>query len=341
MSHFYVEMQRKFLSIIENLPESLRNQLRNDTIMRDSISSIDVARSTKSSRNSVARGFSGASLEADAPSHAHPRARTSSSLVESSLSQKSLKSRTRMTEARYDDSSSSQIDQLIASILEGDVQGIRAVVRSRGDSLTADFWSGVAESVLPLHRAIAGLHFHGSDQLLISTLETLLQLGAPINSQDHAGNTVLHKSLLVCTSSSVGAVVECLLKRRASPSLTNTSGETPLHVECRKLRTASVDVISALLAANADVNMHVLSDGGASISALYIVLQKGSMYSSKLRKSHEERAESMSQSDVSILSKKHSTAPFGQDKAENSGSRVWVKAACLLVKGGNGPDCSG
>jgi hypothetical protein len=89
--------------------------------------------------------------------------------------------------------SSTPIDQLIAAILDGDVQGIRSVVRSRGDSLRSEFWGEIAHTVLPLHRAISGLHFHGNHKTLVQTLETLVQLGADVSAQDHTGNSVLHK----------------------------------------------------------------------------------------------------------------------------------------------------
>ena len=89
--------------------------------------------------------------------------------------------------------SSTPIDQLIAAILDGDVQGIRSVVRSRGDSLHSEFWAEIAHTVLPLHRAISGLHFHGNHKTLVQTLETLVQLGADVSAHDHTGNSLLHK----------------------------------------------------------------------------------------------------------------------------------------------------
>lgn len=128
----------------------------------------------------------------------------------------------------------SPTDQLIAAILDGDVQGIRAVVRSKGDDLRSEFWHDLAKSVLPLHRAISGLHFHGSEKLLIATLEVLVQLGADTHAVDHAGNGVLHKAIQVCTSKSVASVVQCLLLRGASPSVMNKEGDTPLHAECKR-----------------------------------------------------------------------------------------------------------
>lgn len=64
---------------------------------------------------------------------------------------------------------------------------MRSVIRSNGDDLRAPFWRDIVKSVLPLHRAVSGLHFHGNERLLISTIEALSVLGADINATDHAG----------------------------------------------------------------------------------------------------------------------------------------------------------
>jgi ankyrin repeat protein len=87
-------------------------------------------------------------------------------------------------------------DQLMTAILDGDIQGIRSIVRSRGDSLHSEYWREICASILPLHRAIAGLHFHGNGTILVHTIETLIQLGANVNVQDSAGNSPLHKVAL-------------------------------------------------------------------------------------------------------------------------------------------------
>jgi hypothetical protein len=128
----------------------------------------------------------------------------------------------------------SPTDQLIAAILDGDVQGIRSVVRSKGEDLRSDFWHDLAKSVLPLHRALSGLHFHGSEKMLIGTIEVLIQLGADIEATDHAGNTVLHKAIQICTSKSVVSVVQCFLRRGADVRVVNKEGDTALHAECKR-----------------------------------------------------------------------------------------------------------
>lgn len=131
----------------------------------------------------------------------------------------------------------SPADQLVAAILDGDVQGIRTVVRSKGDDLRSEFWKDLCRSTLPLHRAVSGLHFHGSERLLVATIETLTQLGADVNATDNAGNSVLHKALSVCTSKSVVAVVKCLLSRGARVNVVNKENDTPLHSECKRWST--------------------------------------------------------------------------------------------------------
>lgn len=129
---------------------------------------------------------------------------------------------------------SSPMDQLIAAILDGDVQGIRAVVRAKGDDLRSDYWRDLAKTILPLHRAVSGLHFHGSEKLLVSAIDTLAQLKADVNAVDHAGNSVLHKAIQVCTSKSAAAVVNTLLRRGADPTARNKEGDSPLHSECKR-----------------------------------------------------------------------------------------------------------
>jgi hypothetical protein len=128
----------------------------------------------------------------------------------------------------------SSSDQLIAAILDGDVQGIRTVVRSKGDDLTSAYWKEFSSTLLPLHRAISGLHFHGKDSLVIASIETLIQVGADISICDNAGNSVIHKALTVCTSKSVAPVIQVLLSRGASAVTRNNEGNTPLHIECQR-----------------------------------------------------------------------------------------------------------
>ncbi|GMH54519.1 hypothetical protein TL16_g01690 [Triparma laevis f. inornata] len=84
-----------------------------------------------------------------------------------------------------------------------------------------------------LHRAVSGFHFHGNQQLLLSTLEVLLSRGWDVNVKDANGNTVLHKALTVCTSNVVLTALKFLLKRGADANAVNGDGDTPMSVEVR------------------------------------------------------------------------------------------------------------
>ena len=142
-------------------------------------------------------------------------------------------------------------DQFIAAILDGDVQGMLCAVRSQGDDLSAPFWRSTVHSVQPLHRAVSGLQYHGNESLLVSMIKALVKIGADINAIDKAGNTPLHKAILVCTSKNVVNIVSVLLVKGADACRVNHAGDAALHLECRRIRKASVYVISALLEAGA------------------------------------------------------------------------------------------
>jgi ankyrin repeat protein/chromosome segregation ATPase len=171
---------------------------------------------------------------------------------------------------RSSSSSNSQqsvTDRFIAAILDGDVQGMQAVVRSQGEDLRSSYWRGAVHSVQPLHRAISGLQYHGSESLLLGMLKALVKIGADVNATDRVGNTPLHKAVLVCTSKNVLNAVSTLLVRGADPNAVNQAGDSPMHMECRRTRKASVYVVSALLEAGADPALQASASPGDASSS--------------------------------------------------------------------------
>ena len=96
-----------------------------------------------------------------------------------------------------------------------------------------------------------------------------------VHFQDRAGNTALHKAIQVCTSKSVVNCISALLVKGADPNIVNQDGDRPLHLECRRLRKASVYVLSTLLEAGArpTQSTSALPGGQQDAMPLTLVLQ--------------------------------------------------------------------
>ena len=73
-------------------------------------------------------------------------------------------------------------------------------IQSNGKDLNSPFWKDLEPSILPLHRAVSGMHFHSSEKLLIAAIDALVSLGANPGAVDRMGNSALHKAISVCTS---------------------------------------------------------------------------------------------------------------------------------------------
>ena len=235
-------MERQFSSLVEKLPDALYKQFHSDRYTHSSASSDGGGSENVDYGDIGTRSKATATTWSNVRVNEKRRKHFNQHLATATFSTAQLLKENNKTYQNNNDWNAvstmvkpiSPNDQLIAAILDGDVQGVRTIVRSRGESLLSEYWKDLALSVLPLHRAISGLHFHGSDRKLINTIEALVQLGAVVDAQDQSGNTVLHKAIQVCTSTSVAAVVECILKKGASPAIRNHIGQCPIHVECSR-----------------------------------------------------------------------------------------------------------
>ena len=204
-------------------------------------------------------------------------------------------------------------------------------------------------SVLPLHRAVAGLHYHGSEKLLINMIDTLCTLGANVNATDSTGNTVLHKAIQVCTSKSVVSVVSALLLHGANIHTRGDDDMTPLHTECMRVRTASTYVISSLIEAGADPsaicngNRLNVSGDSCGLNALTMILQCGAAATAVASGSA-----TLSQTGIHHRSSRLNTSAYhdealhdasplidDNDSRRVASRRVWVRAAQTLLIAGS------
>lgn len=322
----FTDLQGKFLSLLQNLPD----------IWREKYGTMAAFDSNNNLNSSVL-----SEKDINVPINDVIHTTVKNSEKKFSQSHRSIsRSKSPTTPLKADTSNNWTVTQSpgIIRSSHADIQGIRAVVRSKGDDLTVEYWKDLSRSLLPLHRAISGLHFHGSEKLLLATLKCLHQLGADINLTDPAGNTVLHKAIQVCTSKSVAVVVDCLIKRGVDATKKNQDGDTPLHSECRRVRSASVEVIEVLVSARANVNEISGLGGEESATPLTLVLQRGVMPSSSASPTITTTATTAT-NNATIRTSPHSDSQGNQvisdeDKRRSGSRRVWVRAADALIRAG-------
>jgi hypothetical protein len=128
---------------------------------------------------------------------------------------------------------STPTEQLLAAIGDGDIKGIKAVVKSKGDCLTSKYWRDIGSSILPLHKAISSLHHSG--EVLQAITETLYDIGCDINECDAQGCSPLHRAITLCSERGLCLlVINILLSRGANPTIKNKEGDTPLNLLLRR-----------------------------------------------------------------------------------------------------------
>jgi ankyrin repeat protein len=220
-----------------------------------------------------------------------------------------------------DTDSSELCENIMNAAIEGDAKELLKVLRGAGiDSIQAAAASDASgsgsgnsplSSMLPLHRAVSGFHFHGNQRLLLKTLGVLIEHGADVGAVDHCGNSVLHKAIQVCTSAAIIPVVRFLLQNGVEVNAQNGPNcdlDTPVVTEIHRLRSKSADVIEMLCSYGADVNRR--GQGRDSPLSLILRCAQGR--------------------EVVVAGNEH---PF-QHSSSHSGRNFWVPVAHLLVTRG-------
>ena len=160
-------------------------------------------------------------------------------------------------------------------------------------------------------------------------------MGADLSLVDSAGNTALHKAIQVCTSKCVLSVVETLITRGSLVRAKNKYGETPLHLECKRVRTASVQVIEMLVQAGAEVLDSTKSTFSKSVlTPLTLILLRGS--DSGLLGVERSEAENLGNVAGSVSDSFDSSSNTLDEGLRNNsaGKRAWIPAAKALLASG-------
>ena len=159
-------------------------------------------------------------------------------------------------------------------------------------------------------------------------------MGADLSLVDSAGNTALHKAIQVCTSKCVLSVVETLITRGSLVRAKNKYGETPLHLECKRVRTASVQVIEMLVQAGAEVLDTTKSFSKSVLTPLTLILLRGS--DSGLLGVERSEAENLANVAGSVSDSFDSTSNTLDEGLRNNsaGKRAWIPAAKALLASG-------
>ena len=71
---------------------------------------------------------------------------------------------------------------------------------ARGDDLKSLYWRDLLSTILPHHRAIYGLNYHGSNGVTNTVVQTIHRLGCGVDETDKTGNTALHTAISTCRS---------------------------------------------------------------------------------------------------------------------------------------------
>ncbi|KAI9836516.1 MAG: hypothetical protein M1837_003288 [Sclerophora amabilis] len=141
-----------------------------------------------------------------------------------------------------------------------DTETIR-VLLDHGADASIKSQNGKESSLTLLHgwAELASLHERVDEGKLSPSLTLLLNSGCHIDAKNNGGKTALFHAI----SSGSIKMVSCLIENGASPSITDDSGNTPLHVT----PSDATAITELLLNAGADVNARRSGDGSTPLLA--------------------------------------------------------------------------
>jgi hypothetical protein len=167
-----------------------------------------------------------------------------------------------------------QSSEIIASIhsaaYDGESDELKELLCSKQDISSISKLNG---SLIPIHRAVTGLSYHGEAERVEKCMEVLLKNGFNLNDQDENGNTALMHTLTCVPAKKSITILRAMLKSESLDlSIRNENGETALHIELRRMTSMSLSIIKMIVARGCDVNG--TSKNGLTPLTLCVVLAR-------------------------------------------------------------------
>ena len=170
-----------------------------------------------------------------------------------------------------------QEEEFIANVhsaaYDGEIEELLNIVKSTSNPCA----EGPNEpNLMPIHRAITGLNYHGDFTKVQKCIEVLVKNGFNLNQVDENGNTVLmHALTAMPAKKSISILRNIVSSQSVDVQHRNVDGETALHIEIRRMGSMSLSIIKMLVEKGADINAE--SKDGLTPLTLCVVLSRRAM----------------------------------------------------------------
>ena len=174
----------------------------------------------------------------------------------------------------YENEEEEFIANIHSAAYDGELHELKKAVNSRPKIFSEN--ERHAPNLVPIHRAITGLNYHGDLSRVQKCVSVLLDNGFNLNQVDENGNTVLmHALTSMPAKKSMSLLRNILSVPSVNVSHKNSDGESALHIEIRRMNAMSLPIIKMLVEHGADVNAE--SKDGLTPLTLCIVLSRRAM----------------------------------------------------------------